>query len=114
MSNIDKANKSFQPDEYLEATCSEIVDQYLDATFPSHPSIVDNDDLKVNGLMVLTVATYQLLFAGIALALFITNYLNEVSVIYLSPYTDKKNEYCTVTPIEITGNYWIDKQGNFG
>jgi len=114
MSSEENPDKSFQSDEYLQVKCSEIVDKYLDVTFHGNPSIVDNDDLKVNGLMVWTVATYQILFVVIALALFTTTYLNEVSVIYLSPYTDNKNEYCTVIPIEITGNFWIDKQGNFG
>ena len=110
----DKYKQHFQPGEYLEAKCSDFADIYLDATFPNHPSIVDNDDLKVNGLMVPTVAIYQILFVGIAVALFITSYLNEVSVIYLSPYTNKTNEYCSVLPIEITAKYWIDKHGNFG
>ena len=111
MSNIEKR---VQPGEYVEAKCSEFADLYLDATFPNHPSIVDNDDLKVNGLMVPIVAIYQILFVGIVLALFITSYLNEVSVIYLSPYTDKMSEYCSVSPLEITAKYWIDKEGNFG
>lgn len=114
MSTKENSDKSFQSSEYLHDKCSEIVDKYLDVTFPGNPSIVDNDDLKVNGLMLCTVATYQILFVVVALALFITTYLNEVSLIYLSPYTDNKNEYCTVIPIEITGNFWIDKQGNFG
>lgn len=64
--------------------------------------------------MISTVAIYQILFIVISAALFVTSYLNEVSVIYLSPYTDNENKYCTVSPVEITGKYWIDKEGNFG
>jgi len=58
MSNIEKR---LQPGEYLEEKCSEFADFYLDATYPNHPSIVDNDDLKVNGLMIPIDIRYCLL-----------------------------------------------------
>jgi len=90
-----------------------IFDTYADATFPSIPGILDNDDLKVNGLWCCTLGVYQFLYVGLFAALFITNYFNEANVLYLAPYTPNHSKYCSSASIAVTSTYWIDENGYF-
>ena len=88
-------------------------DCYVDNTFPDLPSILDVEDLKVNGLMCFSLSIYQTMYVGLFAALFILNFSIQSSVTYLAPLEKGYSKYCTETPMSITDSYWIDTNGSY-